>query len=227
MNAPQHVSTQSSVFIPFKLIVLAMVFVTCLIAANLVAAKLFSVGGLSMTSGIIIYPLTFLVLDSITECWGKSIAQKIVWIGLLANLLFIVLLQAAIHLPPAPFWKNEAAFAEILGAMPRTVIASLCGYSISQTLDIAIFTGLKKRTQGKMLWLRSLLSTAISQLADSTVFMFVGFTGILPVTAILSTIGSEYVLKFGYAVVGVPLIYLIVHWIRSRASHTDYGLSKE
>lgn len=221
-------SSEPTVSVPFKLIFLAMIFVTCLIAANLVASKLFSVGGFSMTSGIIIYPLTFLVLDSITECWGKPVAQKIVWIGLLANLLCLLLLQAAIHLPPAPFWKNEAAFASILGAMPRIVIASLCGYSISQMLDITIFSGLKRRTRGKMLWLRSLMSTAISQLADSTVFMFVGFTGVLPVTAIVSTIGTEYILKFSYAVIGVPLIYLVVHWIRSsRKLHPARALGKE
>ncbi|TGA98912.1 VUT family protein [Sporolactobacillus shoreae] len=204
---------QTKVNVPFKLIFLAMVFMTCLIAANLVASKLFSVGGFSMTSGIIIYPLTFLVLDSITECWGKPVAQKIVWVGLLANVLFVLLLQLAIHLPAAPFWKGQEAYALVLGALPRVVLASLCGYSVSQTLDITIFVGLKKRTQGKMLWLRSLLSTAISQLADSTVFMFIGFTGILPITAIFTTIGTEYVLKFLYAVVGVPLIYLIVRWI--------------
>ncbi|CAM3120319.1 queuosine precursor transporter [Sporolactobacillus spathodeae] len=221
MNSSQHGTAVS-----FKLLILAMVFSTCLIAANLVASKLFSVGGFFMTSGIIIYPLTFLVLDSITECWGKPVAQRIVWIGLFANVLFILLLQAAIHLPAAPFWKNEPAFATILGAMPRTVLASLCGYSLSQTLDIALFTGLKRRTHGKMLWLRSLLSTAISQLADSTVFMFVGFAGILPIPAILATIGTEYVLKFSYAVIGVPFIYLIVHWIRGRKTGVLQGESQ-
>ncbi|MCO7175063.1 queuosine precursor transporter [Sporolactobacillus kofuensis] len=209
-------SLQSKVEVPFKLIFLAMVFITCLIAANLVASKLFTIDGFSMTSGIIIYPLTFLILDSITECWGKPVAQRIIWIGLLANLLFVLLLQLAIHLPAAPFWKGQEAFATILGAMPRVVLASLCGYTVSQTLDIAIFVGLKKRTKGKMLWLRSLLSTAISQLADSTVFMFVGFAGILPITAILTTISTEYLLKFSYAIIGVPVIYLIVGWIRGR-----------
>ncbi|MFT8317046.1 MAG: queuosine precursor transporter [Sporolactobacillus sp.] len=204
----------SKVSIPFKIIFLAMVFVTCLIAANLVASKLFSIGPFSMTSGIIIYPLTFLVLDSITECWGKPVAQKIVWVGLLGNILFTLLLQAAVHLPAASFWKGQQAFAEVLGAMPRVVLASLCGYTVSQTLDITIFAGLKKRTRGKMLWLRSLMSTAISQLADSTVFMFVGFAGVLPITAIFTTIGTEYLLKFSYAIIGVPLIYLLVHWIR-------------
>ncbi|MDF2911594.1 MAG: transporter [Sporolactobacillus laevolacticus] len=205
---------QVKVDVPSKLIFLAMVFITCLIAANLVASKLFSIDGFSMTSGIVIYPLTFLILDSITECWGKPIARKIILVGLLVNILFVLLLQLAIHLPAAPFWKGQEAYATVLGAMPRVVLASLCGYAISQTLDVTIFVGLKKRTQGRMLWLRSLLSTAISQLADSTVFMFVGFAGILPVTAILTTIGTEYVLKFSYAVIGVPLIYLIVRWIR-------------
>ncbi|WP_100487530.1 queuosine precursor transporter [Sporolactobacillus pectinivorans] len=221
-------SSQSTVSVPFKLIFLAMVFVTCLIAANLVASKFFSIGVFSMTSGIIIYPLTFLVLDSITECWGRPVAQRVVWIGLLGNILFILLLQAAIHLPPASFWKNEPAFTSALGAMPRIVIASLCGYSVSQTLDIMIFSGLKRRTEGRMLWLRSLMSTAISQLADSTVFMFAGFAGILPLSAIVTTIGTEYILKFSYAVIGVPFIYLVVHWIRGSRNHQPVvALSRE
>ncbi|MCL1631309.1 queuosine precursor transporter [Sporolactobacillus sp. CPB3-1] len=210
--------------IPFKLIFLSMVFMTCLIAANLVASKLFIIGGFAMTSGIVIYPVTFLVLDSITECWGKPVAQKIVWIGLFANLFFTLLLQAAIHLPPAPFWKGQAAFSETLGAMPRIVLASLCGYVIAQTLDITLFTRLKRRTNGRKLWLRSLVSTAVSQLADSAVFMFVGFAGTLPISAILTTIRTEYVLKFSYAVIGVPLIYLAVHWIRGQKAVTSKSM---
>lgn len=208
--------TEQNAEVPFKLLILAMIFVTCLIAANLAASKLFSLGGLSMTSGIIIYPLTFLILDSTAEIWGKQIAQKIVWIGLAANILFTLLLQAAIHLPPAPFWNGQQAYAAVLGAVPRVVFASLCGYIVSQTLDITIFVKLKQRTNGRKLWLRSLMSTAVSQLADSTVFMFVGFSGILPFAAIFSTIGTEYILKFSYAVIGVPLIYLAVHWAREK-----------
>ncbi|RYL95077.1 VUT family protein [Sporolactobacillus sp. THM7-4] len=209
--------TKQSVEVPFRLFILAMIFVTCLIAANLAASKLFTLGGLSMTSGIIIYPLTFVLLDSMAEIWGKPVAQRIIWIGLAANFLFTLLLQAAIHLPPAPFWKGQTAYATVLGAVPRVVFASLCGYLVSQTLDITIFVRLKKRTQGRKLWLRSIMSTAISQLADSTVFMFIGFSGVLPVFAILSTIGTEYILKFSYAVIGVPLVYLAVRWARGKS----------
>ncbi|GGL49944.1 queuosine precursor transporter [Sporolactobacillus putidus] len=206
--------TKQNAEVPFRLLILAMAFVTCLIAANLAASKIFSLGELSMTSGIIIYPLTFLVLDSMAEIWGKQVAQKVVWIGLAANILFTLLLQAAIHLPPAPFWSGQQAYATVLGAVPRVVLASLCGYTVSQTLDITIFIRLKQRTNGRKLWLRSLMSTAVSQLADSTVFMFIGFSGILPLAAIFSTIGTEYILKFSYAVIGVPLIYLAVRWAR-------------
>ncbi|RYM01739.1 VUT family protein [Sporolactobacillus sp. THM7-7] len=208
---------QQQVDVPSKLIILAMIFMTCLIAANLAASKLFTLGGLSMTSGIIIYPITFLILDSMTEIWGKQTARKIVWIGLLANILFTLLLQAVIHLPPAPFWHGQEAYAAVLGTVPRVVFASLCGYVISQTLDIAIFVRLKKRTNGRKLWLRSILSTAVSQLADSAVFMFVGFSGVLPFAAILSTIATEYTLKFAYAVAGAPLVYLAVRWVRGRS----------
>ncbi|MDD9148318.1 MULTISPECIES: queuosine precursor transporter [unclassified Sporolactobacillus] len=208
--------TKQTAGVPFRLLILAMLFATCLIAANLAASKIFSLGGWSMTSGIIIYPLTFLILDSMTEIWGKQVARKIVWIGLAANILFTLLLQAAVHLPPSPFWSGQRAYAAVLGAVPRVVFASLCGYTVSQMLDIAIFIRLKERTNGRKLWLRSWMSTAVSQLADSTVFMFVGFSGTLPLAVILSTIGSEYILKFSYSVIGVPLIYLAVHWARGK-----------
>lgn len=215
--------SDDQIMMPFKLITLAMIYVTCLIAANLGAVKLFSLGGLTMTSGIIMYPLTFLILDSMAEVWGKHIARRIVWIGLAANLLFICMMQAVIHLPPAPSWQEQSAYTAILGAMPRIVLASLSGYLVSQTLDVTLFIKLKQKTKGRKLWLRSILSTAISQLADSSVFMFIAFFGVLNVPTILTTIGSEYMLKFLYALIGAPLVYLAVYWVRgkNRASHTE------
>ncbi|MFT8870855.1 MAG: queuosine precursor transporter [Sporolactobacillus sp.] len=219
-------TSEHGAVVPFKLIMLVIIFMTCLIAANLAASKLFIIAGFSMTSGIIIYPLTFLVLDTMTECWGKPVAQRIVWLGLSANVLFIALLQLTILLPAAPVWGHESAYAQTLGAMPRTILASLCGYSLSQSLDIFIFSGLKRRTDGRMLWLRSIASTAISQLADSSVFMLVGFAGTLPLSVIGSTIATEYTLKFAYAVVGVPFIYLIVRWVRgNRTVHPPVALT--
>ncbi|WKB34664.1 queuosine precursor transporter [Terrilactibacillus sp. S3-3] len=141
--------SDNQIIMPFKLITLAMIYMTCLIAANLGAVKLFSLGSLSMTSGIIMYPLTFLILDSTAEVWGKHVARRIVWIGLAANLLFILLMQAVIHLPPAPGWREQSAYAAILGAMPRIVFASLSGYLVSQTLDVTLFVTQTKKDKRK------------------------------------------------------------------------------
>ncbi|MFD2615781.1 queuosine precursor transporter [Terrilactibacillus laevilacticus] len=200
--------------VPYRLITLAMLFVTCLITANLCAVKLFSVGSISMTSPIIFYPLTFIILDSMTEIWGKHVAKRIIWIGFLANVVFIGFIQIVLHLPAAPFWHGQQAMETVLGSLPRTVFASLVAYLCSQTLDVTIFSKLKQRTQGRMLWLRSIASTASSQLIDSIMFMFIAFIGVMPLSNILTAMSSEYILKFSYSIIGAPLIYLVVFYAK-------------
>ncbi|WP_085523777.1 queuosine precursor transporter [Tuberibacillus sp. Marseille-P3662] len=199
---------------PIKLMSLVMMFMVFIMTANIAAVKMFHIGAFTMTAGIIMYPVTSLILDSITEIWGRRLAQRVVWIGLAGNVLMLILFQFAIHLPPAETWAKQDAFAGILGSVPRTVAASLSAYILSQTFDVRLFANIKKQTKGKMLWLRSWGSTAVSQLIDTSVFMFVAFLGVMPVGTILTAIFSEYTIKFSYAVIGTPIVYLVVKWAK-------------
>ncbi len=198
-----------------KLTLLSMLFLASLLTANITAVKLFSVGELVMTAGILMYPITFLFLDTITEVWGRKTAQRIVWSGLFCNILVIGVIQLASILPAASFWPHQESYEVILGAVPRMVLASLTAYIISQSLDITLFTWIKNKTHGKKLWLRTNISTMASQLIDSLIFMFVAFFGVLTVSEIFTAMFSEYLIKLSYAFLGTPFVYLLVKWARN------------
>ncbi len=197
-----------------KLILLAGIFFTALFVSNVVSAKLFTVGSIVLTAGILTYPLTFLISDSISEVYGKSTAKKVVLIGLFTNLLMLIFFFGAVHLPPAGFWEMQAEFEMILGAVPRMVAASLVAYFISQLFDVHLFHKLKELTKGKHLWLRNNGSTLTSQLLDSVIFITIAFAGTMPLGALLAMMGTQYFVKLVIALGDTPFVYLTVKWLK-------------
>ncbi|MBU9710454.1 queuosine precursor transporter [Evansella tamaricis] len=196
-----------------KLILLCALFFTALLVSNVISTKLFTVGGIVLTAGLLTYPLTFLITDSISEVFGKATAKRVVIYGLISNVMMIGFFYMAIMLPPAGFWPMQAEFEAILGAVPRMVAASLIAYSISQLWDVHIFHKLKEMTKGKHLWLRNNGSTLSSQLVDSCIFIFIAFYGTMPLSAIFAMIGTQYVIKLVFALADTPFIYLTVKWL--------------
>ncbi|MBB5174867.1 queuosine precursor transporter [Texcoconibacillus texcoconensis] len=197
-----------------KLLLLAGLFFVALFVSNVVSVKLFDLGGIVLTAGLITYPLTFLITDSISEVYGKQTAKKVVWIGLLTNLLMIGFFYVAIQLPPAGNFGMQAEFEMILGAVPRVVAASLTAYIVSQLFDVALFHKLKQWTQEKHLWLRNNGSTFASQLLDSTIFVVIAFYGVMPTAALVMMIISQYIVKLAIAVIDTPFVYMTVKWLR-------------
>ncbi|MCD8509423.1 MAG: queuosine precursor transporter [Bacillus sp. (in: Bacteria)] len=209
-----------------KLVLLAGIFFTALLVSNVISAKLFDIGGIVLTAGILMYPLTFLISDAIAEVYGKAIAKKVIIIGLVMNVLMIGFFYLAISLPPAGYWPMQGEFEAILGAVPRMVAASLIAYFISQMFDVNLFHKLKEKTQGKHLWLRNNGSTMASQLLDSTIFIFIAFYGVMPLSALFAMIGTQYLVKLAIAAADTPFIYLTVRWLRGSNSETTIS-SKE
>ncbi|WP_416147874.1 queuosine precursor transporter [Salipaludibacillus sp. HK11] len=204
-----------------KLILLAGIFFTALFVSNVVSTKLFSMGSIVLTAGILTYPLTFLISDSISEVFGKNTAKKVVLIGLFTNLLMLVFFFGAVHLPPAGFWEMQAEFEMILGAVPRVVAASLVAYFISQLFDVHLFDKLKQLTNGKHLWLRNNGSTLTSQLLDSAIFVTIAFAGTMPLGALLTMMVTQYLVKLVIALGDTPFIYLTVKWLKKETKVTE------
>jgi len=198
------------------LVVLAALFTTCLLVANIIAVKLVAIGGWIVPAGIIAYPLTFLFTDVITELYGRKIASRVVWIGFGANLLMVGLVFGGGLLPPAAFWADQPAYESILGMVPRIVLASMVAYLISQHHDIFAFQFWRQKTKGKFLWLRNNASTMVSQALDTGLFITIAFWGLVSTEILLNMLLTQYVIKLVIAVLDTPFCYLLVALLKNR-----------
>jgi len=194
-------------------------FVTSLLLANILASKIIVVGGLVLPAAIILYPLTFLFTDVVAEVEGKKSASSLVMAGFYLSIFMVAVILAGRLLPPAGFWKHQEAYTAILGSTPRIVLASMIAYLISQNHDVWAFHWWRKKTAGRHLWLRNNLSTMVSQMIDSVLFIGVAFWGTVPPATIGVMILSQYAVKVGIALLDTPLCYLMVRLYESDRKH--------
>jgi len=198
------------------LAVLATLFVTCLLVANIITVKLVSIGGWVVPAGVIAYPLTFLFTDVITELYGRRIASRVVWLGFGANILMVILVFGGGLLPPAPFWEDQPAYESILGMVPRIVLASMIAYLISQHHDVFAFHFWRKKTKARFLWLRNNASTMVSQALDTGVFITIAFWGLVPTGILVNMLVSQYIIKLAIAAVDTPFCYILVGLLKGK-----------
>jgi uncharacterized integral membrane protein (TIGR00697 family) len=197
-----------------KLIILTASFIAALMLANIVAIKIVDLGFAAVTAGIFIYPITFIISDTIAEIWGRRVAQQAIWIALVINACMVGVFALVIQMPSAIFFENQKELEIILGAVPRIVLASLVAFSISQNIDVYLFTKLRAKTAGKHLWLRTNVSTITCQLVDTIVFFVVAFIGIMPLMEMAAATATELGVKVAMSVIGTPIVYLLVKWAR-------------
>lgn len=195
-----------------NLLLLNGIFITSLIVANILASKVVTIWGFVLPAAVVAYPLTFLMTDVIGEIWGKEEANRTVKNGFICQAISVVLILLAILLPVAPFADNQAEFQSILGQSFRVVFASMIGYLVAQCNDVFIFHKLKEKYNGKHKWLRNNVSTLLSQLLDTAIFITIAFIGTVP--NIFTMIMSQYVVKAAYALIDTPFFYLLTRKAR-------------
>jgi uncharacterized integral membrane protein (TIGR00697 family) len=189
-----------------NLLILNGIFITSLLIANVVSAKIVTFGGLVIPAAIVAYPLTFLMTDVIGEIWGKEQANQSVKLGFICQLISLILIGLAIILPVAPFADNQAEFKGIMAQSFRVVAASLVAYYCSQSWDVWIFHKIREKGTGNK-WLRNNLSTMTSQIIDTAIFITIAFIGSVPNIWVM--IGSQYLIKCIYALLDtIPFYYL-------------------
>lgn len=205
------------------LVVLATLFTTCLLVANILAVKLISIGGWTVPAGVIAYPLTFLFTDVITELYGRRTASKVIWLGFGANLLMVILVFGGKLLPPAPLWEGQPAYESILGMVPRIVLASMVAYLISQHHDVFAFHFWRKKTKARFLWLRNNASTMVSQALDTGIFITIAFWGTVPTGVLTNMLLTQYLIKLGIAALDTPFCYLLVGLLKEKVKPPPVG----
>lgn len=196
-------------------VAIAALFTTALVTANIVAVKLVDVGGLVLPAAVIVFPLSYILGDVLTEVYGYRQARRVIWLGFVSNLLAVLAIAAAGALPPAPFWaENQPAFDRILGATPRILVASFLAYLVGEFANAVVLARMKVATEGRWLWSRTIGSTLIGQGLDSLVFMSVAFWGVIPQEALATAILTQWLAKCAYEALATPLTYLVVGWLK-------------
>jgi hypothetical protein len=200
----------------WRFVACAALFVTCLLAANTIAAKLIAVGGIVLTAGIVIFPLSYVLGDVLTEVWGYGAARRVIWLGFAGNAVLVAAIALGGALPPAPFWKGQGAYEEILGATPRILAASFVAYLVGEFANAFVLAKLKVRTAGRFLWLRTIGSTVVGQGLDSLVFVTLAFAGAVPAGVLGGVIAGQWFFKVVYEAAATPLTYAAVAWLKAR-----------
>jgi len=206
------------------------IFVTSLILSNIIAVKLISLGPLFLPAAIIIFPVSYIFGDILTEVYGYARARRVIWVGFGCNLLAVMVIWLSIQLPPAPFWKisgfgsaqtSQQAYEAILGFTPRLLGASFVAYLVGEFLNSFVLAKLKIATQGRHLWLRTIGSTLVGQLADSGIFISLAFWGAIPTMVLGQLILSQWLMKSVYEALVTPFTYIVVNYLK-RAEQEDH-----
>ena len=203
---------KEKVSVPFML--LGILFNVCLIAANLLETKVIQVGSLTVTAGLLVFPISYIINDCIAEVWGFKKARLIIWSGFAMNFFVVGLGLIAVAIPAAPFWEGEEHFDFVFGMAPRIVAASLMAFLVGSFLNAYVMSKMKSASQGRNFSARAILSTIVGETADSLIFFPIAFGGIIAWKELLIMMGLQIVLKSMYEVIILPVTIRVVKVIK-------------
>lgn len=192
------------------------IFITCLITANIAAVKLIEVFRFVLPAGTIIFPISYIFGDVLTEVYGYRQARRVIWLGFFCNFIVVVAIWVGQVLPPASFWNGQKAYERILGYTPRLLVASFLAYLVGEFANSFVLAKMKIATKGRWLWSRTIGSTLVGEGLDSLVFMTLAFAGTIPAGALLSAILTQWLVKSAYEAVVTPLTYSVVNFLKRK-----------
>lgn len=204
-------------------------FVVVLVCSNLIGpAKIASVdlpfwGPYVFGAGVIFFPISYIFGDILTEVYGYARARRVIWAGFGGLIFASVMASIVVALPPAPFWKHQAAYEVAFGNAWRVVAASIVAYFCGEFVNSFVLAKMKVWTEGRALWMRTIGSTIFGEAVDSAIFYPLAFynAGIIPNEALPTLVLAQFVTKTAVEVAFTPLTYLIVGFLK-RAEQEDY-----
>ncbi|AKB19091.1 MULTISPECIES: queuosine precursor transporter [unclassified Methanosarcina] len=207
--------------IDYKTQLLLTVFVSSLLLGNLLGSKLIEIFGIVTSVGLFGYPVTFLITDIVEEVRGKEVTKIFVHAGFLSLCIAVLFVFVSTGLTPSPLYPHSEAYNNVFSNSLRIILASMIAFVISQYHDLWAFNFWKQKTNGRHLWLRNNLSTIVSQLFDSIIFIFIAFyhaTPELGAVPILYMVLPLWALKAVFALLDTPFVYLGVRWLASEST---------
>ena len=201
-----------------------VIFVIVLVLSNFVANnKISQVGNFAFGSGIIFFPISYLLGDILTEVYGYEKSRRVIWIGFGVLLFSMILIQIIVFLPPAREWTNQKAYEIVFGNTPRTVFSSILAFWVGEFANSFTLAKMKIFTKGKYLWTRTISSTVIGEGVDTLIFYPLAFGGLgaFPWHLIFSVMLANYIIKVLWEVIATPFTYGIVSYLKEK-EHEDY-----
>lgn len=193
---------------------IAVAFVAVLLISNTTAAKIFQFGPFFFTGAIMIFPISYIFGDILTEVYGYRASRKIIWAGFAAMIAMALIYYLVQLLPPAPFWPNQKAYEVILGLVPRIVLGSIIGFFAGEFSNSFVLSKMKILTKGKWLWTRTIGSTVVGEVVDTILFGTIAFAGIIPWNNLVFVMLSGYAAKVFIEILFTPVTYWVVKQLK-------------
>ena len=195
-------------------------FVAVLLISNVASTKIMRLGPFTFDGGTILFPVSYIFGDILTEVYGYRRSRRVIWTGFFCTGLMAAVLAIVGALPPAQGWDNQAAYQAILGQTPRIVLGSLIAYFAGEFSNSYTLAKMKIWTGGRWLWMRTIGSTLVGEGVDTLLFVVVAFAGTMPWALLWSIIISNYVFKVGVEAAMTPVTYRVVSFLK-RVEHED------
>lgn len=201
------------------------VFVGVLILSNILAAKMVRLGPFVFDGGTLLFPLSYIFGDVLTEVYGYKASRRVIWTGLAMLLVMSFNIWLIGTLPSDPSWGLQGEYDRILWVVPRIVLASILGYFAGEYSNSVVLSRLKIVTKGRFLWVRTIGSTLVGELCDTLIFVGIAFAGTYPASVLVAMILSNYLFKCSIEILFTPITYRVVAFVKRREGIDayDYG----
>ena len=193
---------------------LCIVFCTCLITSNFLETKVIQLGFVTFTSGMLVFPISYIINDCIAEVWGFRRTRFVIWLGFMLNFFAVGVGQIAVIIPAAPFWEGEEAFNFVFGLAPRVTIASFLAFIFGSFVNAYVMSKMKLQSKGKHFSLRAIVSTLAGEGIDSLIFFPIAFAGLMPPTELVKMMCIQMILKTLYEVLVLPITIRVVKYVK-------------
>jgi uncharacterized integral membrane protein (TIGR00697 family) len=196
-------------------------FVAVLLISNVASTKIVDLWFFTFDGGTLLFPLSYIFGDILTEVYGYGRSRKVIWLGFASALLMSLVFILVGKMPSARGWENQEAYEKILGLTPRIVLASLAAYFCGEFSNSFVLAKMKVLTRGRHLWMRTIGSTLVGELVDTLLFVMIAFGATLSAGLLWTVVVSNYVFKTAVEALFTPLTYWIVRVLK-RAEGADY-----
>ena len=202
-------------------------FVAVLLISNVASSKIVDVGPFTFDGGTLLFPISYIFGDILTEVYGYRRSRRVIWAGFACAGLMAAVFALVGALPPAEGWENQEAYEAILGTTPRIVLGSLIAYFAGEFSNSYSLAKMKIWTQGRWLWTRTIGSTLVGEGVDTVLFVTIAFAGTMPWSLFWSIVVSNYVFKVGLEAVMTPVTYQITGYLKRTENEDVYDVDTD